>query len=41
MVSEPTLAPNVPPAAFAHARIDDWREAADWIASRFAAGVGA
>ena len=22
----------------AHARIDDWREAADWIAARFAAG---
>ncbi|MBI0476026.1 HAD family hydrolase [Sphingomonas sp. MA1305] len=38
MVSEPTLAPNVAPAPFAHARIDDWREAADWIAARFAAG---
>ena len=41
MVSEPTLAPNVPPAPDAHARIDDWRDAADWIAARFAAGVGA
>jgi hypothetical protein len=41
LVSEPTLAPNVPRAAHAHARIDDWREAADWIAARFAAGVGA
>jgi hypothetical protein len=41
MVSEPTLAPNVPPAPGAHARIDDWRDAADWIAARFAAGVGA
>ena len=41
MVSEPTLAPGVPPAPEAHARIDDWREAEVWIAARFAAGVGA
>ncbi|MCP3735064.1 HAD family hydrolase [Sphingomonas sp. RP10(2022)] len=41
MVSEPTLAPNVPPAGHAHARIDDWREAADWIAARFDAGAPA
>ena len=41
MVSEPTLAPRVPPAPFAHARIDDWCEAGAWIAARFAAGVGA
>jgi hypothetical protein len=41
MVSEPTLAVNVPKAEHAHARIDDWREAADWIAARFAAGVPA
>ena len=38
MVSEPELAPLVPPAPFAHARIDDWREATDWIGARFAAG---
>ncbi len=38
MVSEPSLAPSVAPAPHAHARIDDWREAADWIAARFAAG---
>ena len=38
MVSEPSLAPRVAPAPHAHARIDDWREAADWIAARFAAG---
>jgi len=38
MVSEPELAPHVPPAPFAHARIDDWGHAADWIADRFAAG---
>lgn len=38
MVSEPVMAPHVPPAPFAHARIDDWREAEAWIAARFAAG---
>jgi len=41
MVSEPELAPNVPRAPAAHARIDDWREAKDWIAARFAKGVPA
>ncbi len=41
MVSEPTLAGAVPKAPAAHARIDDWREAQDWIAARFAAGVPA
>lgn len=38
MVSEPSLAPSVPPAPAAHARIDDWREAQGWIEARFAAG---
>jgi hypothetical protein len=41
MIAEPSLAPNVPPAPHAHARIDDWREARDWIAARFAAGLTA
>lgn len=41
MVAEPSLAPNVPPAPHAHARIDDWREARGWIAARFAAGLTA
>jgi len=41
MVSEPELAPAVPPAPHAHARIDDWREASRWIEQRFAAGVPA
>ena len=41
MVSEPTLAVSVPKAPEAHARIDDWREAADWIATRFEAGLPA
>lgn len=38
MVSEPALAPSVPIAPAAHARIDDWREAEAWIAARFAEG---
>lgn len=41
MISEPTLAVHVPKAPEAHARIDDWQEAADWIAARFADGVPA
>jgi hypothetical protein len=41
MIAEPSLAPDVPPAPFAHARIDDWREAGAWIAARFAAGLTA
>jgi hypothetical protein len=41
MVSEPELAPNVPPAPAAHARIDDWQAAQAWIAARFADGVPA
>jgi hypothetical protein len=41
MISEPSLAPNVAPAPFAHARIDDWLEAKAWIAERFAAGLTA
>lgn len=38
MVAEPTLAPGVPPAPAAHARIDTWPEALAWITDRFAAG---
>lgn len=38
MISEPELAPAVPPAPAAHARIDDWPRAERWIAERFAAG---
>lgn len=41
MISEPSLAPNVPPAPDAHVRIDDWQAAQAWIADRFAAGVPA
>lgn len=38
MVAEPRLAATMPPAPYAHARIDDWEEAQAWIAGRFAAG---
>lgn len=41
MVSEPRLAPHIPAAPHAHARIDDWREAERWIAARFADGTPA
>ena len=41
MISEPAMAPNVPKAPAAHARIDDWNDAEVWIAERFAAGVPA
>lgn len=36
MVAEPSLAPLVPAAPHAHARIDDWRAAEAWILARFA-----
>lgn len=38
MVAEPALAPGVPPAPAAHARIDDWPTALTWITDRFDAG---
>ncbi len=41
MVSEPELAPHVPMAPHAHARIDDWARAREWISERFAAGLPA
>lgn len=41
MVSEPELAPNIPPAPDAHTRIDDWLEACDWILARFDTGLPA
>lgn len=34
MVAEPLLAPAVPAAEFAHARIDDWPTATQWILER-------
>jgi len=41
MVAEPEMAPLVPAAAHAHARIDDWPAARRWIGERFAAGADA
>jgi hypothetical protein len=38
MVAEPRLAAHTPMAPYAHARIDGWDEAADWIRARFAQG---
>ena len=38
MVAEPRVATHMPPAPYAHARIDDWLEATDWILERFAEG---
>ncbi|MEJ7927529.1 HAD family hydrolase [Sphingobium sp. AN641] len=38
MVGEPELAVNIPPAAHAHARIDDWASAEQWIMARLAHG---
>jgi len=34
MISEPSLAPKVPAAPAAHARIDDWIDASTWIAEK-------
>jgi hypothetical protein len=36
MIAEPRLAAVVPHAEHAHARIDDWPSACDWILDRFA-----
>jgi len=38
MIAEPRLAAHTPPAPFAHARIDVWEEAAEWIEDRFREG---
>ena len=38
MIAEPRLASHTPPAPDAHARIDDWAEAVDWIRARLAEG---
>lgn len=34
MIAEPKIARTVPPASHAHARIDDWQSACDWILER-------
>jgi hypothetical protein len=35
LVGEPRLAPHIKPARAAHARIDHWPDAKDWILARF------
>ena len=35
MIAEPRVASAVPKAEYAHARIDDWPAASDWILERF------
>ena len=34
MIAEPKIARTVPPASHAHARIDDWQSACDWVLER-------
>jgi hypothetical protein len=41
MVSEPVIAPKIPSARHAHARIDHWGEAEAWIAQRLTAATPA
>jgi hypothetical protein len=36
MIAEPRVAPAVPPAPHAHARIDEWSDACEWILDRLA-----
>ena len=38
MIAEPRVAVAVPPAEDAHARIDDWPTACEWILERFESG---
>ncbi len=35
MIAEPAIAPTIPAAPHAHARIDDWDVAVEWILARF------
>lgn len=41
LVGEPAIAAKIRPARHAHARIDDWAAARDWILERLSAGVPA
>lgn len=38
MIAEPRIAAHMPPAPKAHARIDEWSEATDWILDRLGNG---
>jgi hypothetical protein len=35
MIVEPAVAPTIPKAAHAHARIDRWDDAVEWVLARF------
>jgi hypothetical protein len=35
MIAEPRLAAATPPSPHAHARIDDWAEACEWVLAKF------
>ena len=35
MIAEPAIAPTIPAARHAHARIDHWDEAVEWVLARF------
>ncbi len=39
MIAEPRLAAAIPPAPDAHARIDQWPAASDWILAKFQEGI--
>ena len=41
LVAEPSVAGSIPPAPFAHARIDEWTEAGEWVLARLAGGAPA
>jgi hypothetical protein len=41
MVAEPMIADKIPPSRHAHARIDDWALAVDWLSERLLAGAPA
>ncbi|TVV75642.1 HAD family hydrolase [Sphingomonas solaris] len=41
MIAEPRLAEHTPKAPAAHARIDDWAVAKDWVIDKLRGGVGA
>lgn len=41
LVGEPAIADKIAPSPFAHARIDDWTAARDWILARLAENIPA
>lgn len=41
MVAEPAIAPKIPPAKRAHARIDSWAEATPWLITHLTGGTPA